>query len=232
MSQAGRFVTAASLGAVTTLTGNSGGAVPPTGGNINVVGGNNINIVGNPGTSTLTASVSGTTNHALQLGNASGSLTSLGVATNGQLPIGSTGADPVLNTITAGVGISVTNGAGSITVAATGAGAFAWNDVPGNSQTMVPNNGYVADNAGLCTMTLPAVAAFGTTLFVVGNGAGGWLIAQHAGQNIRLGSAGSTTVGVGGSLASTNQYDSIQLLCVVANTTWNAISIDGNITIV
>lgn len=62
--------------------------------------------------------VSGTTNHAIQLGNASGSLTSLGVATNGQLPIGSTGADPVLSTLTAGTGVSITNGAGSITISA------------------------------------------------------------------------------------------------------------------
>ncbi len=43
---------------VQTLTGNTGGAVPPTGNNINVVGdGSTITIAGNPGTSTLTASV-------------------------------------------------------------------------------------------------------------------------------------------------------------------------------
>jgi len=44
------------------LTGNSGGAVGPTAGNINVLGGTGINIVGNPGTSTLTVSTTGTTN--------------------------------------------------------------------------------------------------------------------------------------------------------------------------
>ena len=44
-----------------TLTGNSGGAVPPTVGNINVLGdATTINIVGNPGTSTLTVSAVGT----------------------------------------------------------------------------------------------------------------------------------------------------------------------------
>ncbi|HTJ49051.1 MAG TPA: tail fiber domain-containing protein [Cyclobacteriaceae bacterium] len=47
-------------GAVLELTGNSGGAVPPTAGNINVVGdGVGITITGNPGTSTLTASLVG-----------------------------------------------------------------------------------------------------------------------------------------------------------------------------
>lgn len=40
--------------------------------------------------------------------------------TNGQLLIGSTSAAPVVSTITAGSGISVTNGAGSISIAATG----------------------------------------------------------------------------------------------------------------
>src|SRR5882672_8506485 len=42
-------------GPVLTLTGNSGGAVPPTGGGtINVIGAGTINVAGNPGTSTLT----------------------------------------------------------------------------------------------------------------------------------------------------------------------------------
>lgn len=70
-----------------------------------------------------------TTNHSLLIGNATGTISSLGVATNGQIPIGSTGVDPVLNTITAGSGISVTNGAGTITIAATG--------VPGGGLTLI-----------------------------------------------------------------------------------------------
>ncbi len=47
-------------GVLATLTGNSGGAVSPDAGNIDIVGdGTTINIVGNPGTSTLTASTTG-----------------------------------------------------------------------------------------------------------------------------------------------------------------------------
>lgn len=46
-------------GLVSTLTGNSGGAVSPTAGNINVVGTGTITVVGNPGTSTLTVTPSG-----------------------------------------------------------------------------------------------------------------------------------------------------------------------------
>jgi|SRR5215831_2276171 len=62
MSQITSFSTGGGAGAVLTLTGNSGGAVPPTAGNINVVGDTTtINVAGNPGTSTLTISATGTT---------------------------------------------------------------------------------------------------------------------------------------------------------------------------
>lgn len=50
------------IGGVATLTGNSGGAVGPTAGNINVLGGTGITVTGNPGTSTLTITSSGVTN--------------------------------------------------------------------------------------------------------------------------------------------------------------------------
>ncbi len=44
------------IGGVATLTGNSGGAVGPSLGNINIVGSGDITVTGNPGTSTLTIS--------------------------------------------------------------------------------------------------------------------------------------------------------------------------------
>jgi hypothetical protein len=138
--------------------------------------------------------------------------------TNGQVLIGSTGAPPVAAQLQAGTGINITNAAGAITIDATGSGAD-WNDVVGSPQAMVVDNGYVADTVGLCTLTLPATAAFGTLINVIGKGAGGWIIAQNAGQNIQVGSV-SSTVGAGGSVASTNQFDSVQLICTTANTTW------------
>lgn len=58
LSQAGASGSGGSGGSgVQTLTGNSGGAVSPTVGNINVVGSGIIAVAGNPGTSTLTASI-------------------------------------------------------------------------------------------------------------------------------------------------------------------------------
>jgi trimeric autotransporter adhesin len=84
--------------------------------------------------------------HSLLLGNGTSAITSLGVATNGQLPIGSTGSNPVLATITAGSGITVTNGAGTITLAATGATASSF---PTDSGTATPSAGALTIHGGL-----------------------------------------------------------------------------------
>lgn len=60
MSQIGQIITNSGPGGfIQTLTGNSGGAVGPTAGNINVVGTGAVSVAGNAGTSTLTISVSG-----------------------------------------------------------------------------------------------------------------------------------------------------------------------------
>jgi hypothetical protein len=173
------------------------------------------------------------TQHSLLLGGAnSHTINNLGVATNGQIPIGSTGADPVLATLSAGTGVTITNGAGSITVSSSG-GGLTWVDVTGITQAMAVNTGYIADNVGLVTMTLPATAAQGTVVAVAGgnSGTGGWKIAQNSGQQINFGKA-TTTSGTGGSLASTLQYDCVYLLCTTANTNWVVLNSVGNITVV
>ena len=106
-----------------------------------------------------------------------------------------------------------------------------WSEVVGTSQAIAVNNAYIANNAGVVTFTLPATAAVGTTFRIAGKGAGGWAIAQGAGQSINDGSV-SSTVGAGGSLASSQRYNAIELVCITANTTWNVISSQGNFTIV
>lgn len=161
-----------------------------------------------------------TANSAVLVTGSTGVPVYSGTMTNGQVIIGSTGATPTAATLTGGSGVSITNGAASITISSTGGGT-SWTEVTGTSQSMAIDNGYVANNAGLVTLTLPAIAAFGTIVRICGKGAGGWLIAQNAGQSIRLGSS-TTTIGVAGSLASTNSGDSIDLLCTTANTVWTA----------
>lgn len=137
---------------------------------------------------------------------------------------GAVGADANSNVNILGAGgltVVGTPGSNTLTITSSGSG-FVWNNVSGTSSSMSPDNGYVANNAGLVTLTLPVTAAFGTAIAIQGFGAGGFIVAQNAGQNIQFGST-STTIGAGGSLASTNQYDSLQLLCVVANTTWTVL---------
>lgn len=149
--------------------------------------------------------------------------------TNGQVVIGSTGATPTAATLTAGSNISIVNAAGSITISATGLAGFSWTVVTGTSQAMLSNNGYIANNAGLVTLGLPATSAVGDEIDVIGKGAGGWLIQCGAGQTIVL---GSSTTSVAGSLASTNRKDSLYMICTVANTEWQVASApQGNITV-
>ena len=96
---------------------------------------------------------------------------------------------------------------------------------------MAINNGYIANNAALVTATLPSTSAVGDLVWIVGKGAGGWQIAQNAGQTIHFGNQ-DTTMGAGGHLDSTNQYDTIQLLCTAANTDWTCTGISqGNISV-
>lgn len=154
---------------------------------------------------------------------------------NGQLLIGSTGADPVAASLTAGTGISITPGAGTITIANTETAALTWNNVTGTTQTIATGNGYISNNAAQVTYTLPATAAQGTIFAVTGGisglSSGSWKIAQNAGQTIHFGNVNSTT-GTGGSLTSSNQYDSISILCVAANTDFVVLNAVGEVTVV
>lgn len=110
-------------------------------------------------------------------------------------------------------------------------GVTSWVNVPSGIQAMSINTGYIANGASQVSFTLPTTAAQGTVVRVSGNGAGGWALGQAAGQSIKVGNV-STTVGASGGILSSNQYDQLELLCVVANTTWVALSGWGNLNAV
>lgn len=94
---------------------------------------------------------------------------------------------------------------------------FPFNNVTGTTQAAVVNNGYVTSNAGATTVTLPATAAIGDRIAVIGAGAGGWVLTAFAGQTIKLLTA---TTSSGGTLTSAGQYENVEVICIVANTTW------------
>ena len=124
------------------------------------------------------------------------------------------------------------NAKGLITAASSGTGGgISWTEVTGTSQTAAVNNGYITNNAGLVTVTLPSTAAVGSVVAIAGSGAGGWKLAQNASGVVHFDGT-DTTTGTGGSLASTVRYDCVEVVCVTANNGWVVRSVVGNLTIV
>lgn len=168
-----------------------------------------------------------TLNNALPIGSGGTGVTA--APTNGQLLIGN-GTGYTLATITAGSNISVTNGAGSITIAASGGGSggYSWSAITSN-QSAVAGEGYFV-TSGAVDLALPSTSAVGDSFQVSLDGGTSWTISQAAGQQIFIGNT-STTAGTGGSLASTAQGDVVELVCRVANTEWRVVDVVGNISV-
>lgn len=199
------------------ITVSSGGIAASSG---DVFAGNDLEAVGTVTFQSLT--------DGILLGDGFGELSAIN-GTDGQVIIATTGGAPAFADLTAGVGIAITQAAGSITINAT-TGGFTWTEVVGTTQAMSVNNGYIPSNVALVTLTLPATGVLGDSIQIVGKGAGGWRVAQNAGQTIHYSSL-STTPGVGGRLDSTHQRDCIELVCVTANTDWQVVDGVGNITV-
>lgn len=255
MSQVISLGGAGGTSTVETLTSNVGGAVPPTAGNINVLGDTvGITGTGNPGTSTITFSLTGVvpTSFPANVGTAIPAANSLTVTGAG--PITTFGAANVLTINTDGTvatqyngnvgsavpagGILQILGAGSInttcaanvvTISGGGGGVSSWTEV-NMGTTMAVNVGYIANGGALISLMLPAVAAVGDIIRVLIKSASLAIITQNAGQTIHFGNQDSTTGGAG-SILATAQYDSVELLCITANTDFAVLSSVGNWTV-
>jgi len=149
---------------------------------------------GGTGASTLT-------DHGVLVGSGTAAVTALAVGTNGQVLVGSTGADPVFATVaSADNSIEVTGGAGTIDLSATGTVAI--NAQTGTTYTLVIGDAgklVTLDNAAAIAMTVPpnSSVAFdtGTTIIFAQKGAGTVTFTEGSGVTIESRDAAFDTVG-------------------------------------
>jgi photosystem II stability/assembly factor-like uncharacterized protein len=136
---------------------------------------------------------------------------------NGTIPLAQLSAS-VLTNNASGVNLNGTfsgNGAGLTGVP----GTFTWQDVTGTSQQAASNIGYLANNAGQVSITLPASPNVGDIVRVSGNGVGSWRVTQNAGQSILAGNIIGMGLVMGGSAWTPRE----------SNRSWNSVasSTDG-----
>jgi hypothetical protein len=188
----------------TTFVENTGSATPSVN-TLNVVGTGSITTSG--AGSTITIELTGLTDHSLLVGSGTSTITSLGVATDGQLPIGSTGANPVLATLTAGAGITITNGAGSITIGSTALATFQVN------QQVFSTSGTYTPTAGMSYCKIEVLGGGGagggtqatnSTSYAAGAGGGAGEYANGIFTAAAIGASKAVTIGAGGIGVSAN----------------------------
>jgi hypothetical protein len=217
----------------TVLLGNGGvpsfGAVPNAAlanSSVTLSNGNNITVTGSPLSLGGTASfnLTGTTTNAVQLGNASGSLTSLGLVNNGVLISGTTGIPSWLVDGTTGQVLTATAGSPP-TWANPTTSVGIWTD-EATSFSAVAGNGYFITAASVVA-TLPASPTQGQTIAFASDSAtaSSLTITASAGQVIRLGTTASAAAGTA---VNTQRGDSITLVYRTSDTTWIATQAIGS----
>lgn len=113
------------------------------------------------------------TDGGILLGSGTGAVTATAQPTNGQLLIGSTGVDPVLASLTAGTGITITPGAGSITIDADNNGDVVGpaSATSGNLASFSGTTGKLIQDSGVASNQVVTSASALTNYAVVcGNG--------------------------------------------------------------
>lgn len=135
----------------------------------------------------------------------------------------------IINIIGAG-GATTSASGNTITITAGGGSGFTWN-VIGANQTLDVNNGYFCTSGATLALLLPPVSALGDTIEITIDGSAGFTVTQGAGQTIKFGNQ-ITTAGVGGSISTTGQGDTIRIVCQTANLSWNVLSSMGNLIFV
>jgi hypothetical protein len=184
MSQAGSINNGNGPGSgnVRTLTGNSGGPVPPDGiGNIDVIGSGGITVTGNPGTNTLTINDGGSASTFVEDAGTAHPIAGV-ININGANNIFTTG-DGNNN-----ISVTLTQGLdGQVLIGATAADA-AWENITSTGATITITN-------GPNTINLETAGGSGTTQFDADTGTAApvaGVINIFGGPNINTSAAGNT----------------------------------------
>jgi hypothetical protein len=110
-----------------------------------------------------------------------------GAITSSKIAAGAVGSSQLASNLTISGTVTATafqgNGAGLTNTP----GTLLSQIVTGTGQQAQPNTGYLATNSAQVTITLPASPNVGDVVRVSATGAGGWKIAQNAGQSVLLG---------------------------------------------
>lgn len=173
--------------------------------------------------------VTATSSEAVFINSSTGQLGVIPQSTDGQVIIGSSSGSPLAATLTAGTGVTITNGANSITIASTNGSIVAWTDKNASFNAAVGNGYFVTATA---TATLPASPIQGDTIaFTVDTAdrSGPILtITGNTGQKISIGDAVSAAAGTA---ASHFVGDSVTLVYRASDTTWTSTSVIGTWTL-
>jgi hypothetical protein len=178
-------------------------------------------ILANPTTGAVVLSLIGPytpatyTAHGVLIGEGTGSIVATTPGTNGQLLIGSTGADPAFSTVTTTTGLVFTPGAHTLAIDITNGGYLV---LVGTGGAIVTQTSNVVSQSAQASFSLPAVAAVGSMFLIASahSNTGGWIITQGSGQEIWLNTS-HTTNGPTGTLAGAVST-SVVIMCTVANT--------------
>ncbi len=190
-----------------TVTADSGGALNPTSGNWNFLGGSNgIDTVGSGSTITFNFDVTEQPSIPTSIVTDSGTCT------------------PTSNTFSiVGGGDASTSASGNvITITAVSGGNVPFID-QGGSTTIAENTGYYVTAS--IVLTLPASPSQGDQCIIISDVAGAVTVTANTGQVIRLGNTATSTAG---SIVSTEIGDALTLRFRAATSTWITESGVGN----
>lgn len=102
--------------------------------------------------------------------------------------------------------------------------------VNANTQ-MISNAMYIVDGGASIDLTLPVNFSAGDTILIRGAAGNGWVIKQNASQYIRFNGTDST-VGVGGSITSNADWNTIDLDAFQDDTAFQVVAVTGTPSVV